>query len=182
LLSLSGVANIRSKVLPVLLGRSVIDSMRHTTSRPWEPPERTAPDDNIKSDAQHLSLRPRRDVESISTVRRFGRNKREEVLFRWRGRLPAWITAKALEIACLKVPDGWQFPLRVYQVIPQEHEAFYAVLFGNLKRVTRLLAEGVLHPSARVHPEGHKLIHVRTRSMMNTTIFDSSRSVSLLTA
>jgi hypothetical protein len=80
--------------------------------------------------------------------------------FRWRLRMPFWVTAKALEFACLKAPDGWQINLRSYRRVSLDDEIVQFAGSGNIEGLQKLFTSGKASPFDRVEINGRSLLYV----------------------
>ncbi|KAJ5787284.1 hypothetical protein N7457_002274 [Penicillium paradoxum] len=58
----------------------------------------------------------------------------------WRLTLPSWITSKVLEVGGMRVPDGWNWVLRTYNIIPYASEVVFLIRKGDIKGLQDLFA------------------------------------------
>lgn len=83
---------------------------------------------------------------------------------RWRLGLPSWMTSKILEISGIKVPCGWNWMLRTYNLVPSSSKVVQLVKKGDVKGVQDLFTSGQASPFDLVvdgeRPWGRSLLYV----------------------
>ncbi|CAI7632127.1 unnamed protein product [Penicillium discolor] len=71
----------------------------------------------------------------------------------WRLGLPSWMTSKILEISGMKVPCGWNWMLRTYNLVPSSSKVVQLVKKCDVKGVQDLFTSGQASPFDRVIDE-----------------------------
>ncbi|KAF4764216.1 hypothetical protein HAV15_001416 [Penicillium sp. str.  len=64
----------------------------------------------------------------------------------WRLGLPSWMTSKILEIYGMKAPGGWNWMLRMYNLVPSSSKVVQLVRKGDVKGVQDLFTSGQASP------------------------------------
>ncbi|OQD98846.1 hypothetical protein PENSOL_c008G11130 [Penicillium solitum] len=81
----------------------------------------------------------------------------------WRLSLPSWMTSKILEIYGMKAPGGWNWMLRMYNLVPSSSKVVQLVRKGDVKGVQDLFTSGQASPFDLVvddkYPWGKSLFH-----------------------
>ena len=70
----------------------------------------------------------------------------------WRLSLPPWMSSKALELAGTKVPAGWNWYFRVYNLIPSNSKVFDLVSQGDIEGLRECFVSKEASPFDRSSP------------------------------
>ncbi|CZR66958.1 uncharacterized protein PAC_16857 [Phialocephala subalpina] len=80
-----------------------------------------------------------------------------------------WYHARALELCCLKVPSGWDFSIRLYNVIPWDSEIFDYACVGNVEGIQKLFQEGKASLFDRCNYDGFTLLDFAASTLQTDT-------------
>lgn len=81
-------------------------------------------------------------------------------MYKWRLQVPFWVTAKALEFAALRAPDGWMVTLRAYSIVSLDSQVINYTIRGYIQGLRDLFASNQASPFDRVDVNGMTLLHV----------------------
>lgn len=97
---------------------------------------------------------------AFSALQRKSRRFAKDPSYRWRLSLPYWMSSKVLEVGSMKAPNGWNWMLRAYRVIPFSSRAVACVMRGDLQRLQDMFASGQASPFDQVEDTNLSLLHV----------------------
>lgn len=77
---------------------------------------------------------------------------RGQTAYIWRLTLPTWMCSKALEFAGMRVPAGWNWFFRVYNLIPSNSKVVDLVSHGDIEGLRECFASKEASPFDRISP------------------------------
>lgn len=72
----------------------------------------------------------------------------------WRLSLPFWITSRVLELTGLRVPGGWTWKIRTFNVIPASLEFLEIIESGDIRYLQELFTSGQASPLDQISHSG----------------------------
>ncbi|KAJ5546625.1 hypothetical protein N7494_004210 [Penicillium frequentans] len=96
---------------------------------------------------------------AFGALQRKSRRFAKDPSYRWRFSLPYWMSSKVLEVTSMKAPNGWNWMLRAYSVIPFWSRAVGCVMCGNLQLLQDMFASGQASPFDQVEDTNYSLLH-----------------------
>jgi len=97
---------------------------------------------------------------NVSWVNRRKPSRIQNTNFSWRLEMPTCIANRALELAGLRVPDGWKFAFRTYNIISDNSKAVECVGMGDIQGLQELFSLRRATPFDRIDKNGLSLLHV----------------------
>lgn len=72
--------------------------------------------------------------------------QRRQKGYLWRLTLPSWMSSKALELAGIRVPAGWNWYFRVYNLIPRQSKVVDLVIKNDIVGLREIFASKQASP------------------------------------
>lgn len=92
------------------------------------------------------------------------------------------MSSKVLEVTSMKAPNGWNWMLRAYSVVPFWSRAVGCVMCGNLQLLQDMFASGQASPFDQVEDTNYSLLHVSITYNWNVSLTNADKILSGLAA
>lgn len=98
---------------------------------------------------EHTTVKPETQKKSRASQNTF-QSHQGQAAYLWRLTLPPWMCSKALELSGMRVPAGWNWSFRVYNLIPATSEVVERVLENDIKGLQELFTLKQATPFDRI--------------------------------